>query len=158
MPHFTDNALCPCGSEKNMAQCCGPYLSGQQSAPDARALMRSRYSAFVTHNADHLIRTWYPPERAQLVRDDLETGFTQTQWLSLNIIDFQTGPVPDEAFVEFCACFIDKKSEDKQLIHERSRFRLIDNQWFYLDGVTPQTGRNDPCPCGSGKKYKKCCA
>ncbi len=21
----------------------------------------------------------------------------------------------------------------------------------------PSTGRNDPCPCGSGKKYKKCC-
>lgn len=20
-----------------------------------------------------------------------------------------------------------------------------------------KTGRNDPCPCGSGKKYKKCC-
>ncbi len=20
-----------------------------------------------------------------------------------------------------------------------------------------QAGRNDPCPCGSGKKYKKCC-
>jgi preprotein translocase subunit SecA len=22
---------------------------------------------------------------------------------------------------------------------------------------TPKVGRNDPCPCGSGKKYKKCC-
>ncbi|MFK0571949.1 SEC-C metal-binding domain-containing protein [Endozoicomonas sp.] len=22
---------------------------------------------------------------------------------------------------------------------------------------TPKTGRNDPCPCGSGKKFKKCC-
>ncbi|MCS7033471.1 MAG: SEC-C metal-binding domain-containing protein [Phycisphaerae bacterium] len=22
---------------------------------------------------------------------------------------------------------------------------------------TPRVGRNDPCPCGSGKKYKKCC-
>ena len=22
---------------------------------------------------------------------------------------------------------------------------------------TDQPGRNDPCPCGSGKKYKKCC-
>jgi uncharacterized protein YecA (UPF0149 family) len=22
----------------------------------------------------------------------------------------------------------------------------------------PKVGRNDPCPCGSGKKYKKCCA
>jgi len=21
-----------------------------------------------------------------------------------------------------------------------------------------KAGRNDPCPCGSGKKYKKCCA
>ena len=23
--------------------------------------------------------------------------------------------------------------------------------------MTKKVGRNDPCPCGSGKKYKKCC-
>jgi uncharacterized protein YecA (UPF0149 family) len=23
--------------------------------------------------------------------------------------------------------------------------------------VTPRVGRNDPCPCGSGKKFKNCC-
>jgi uncharacterized protein YecA (UPF0149 family) len=23
--------------------------------------------------------------------------------------------------------------------------------------ATLKVGRNDPCPCGSGKKYKKCC-
>lgn len=23
--------------------------------------------------------------------------------------------------------------------------------------MTKKMGRNDPCPCGSGKKYKKCC-
>ena len=23
--------------------------------------------------------------------------------------------------------------------------------------VSKKVGRNDPCPCGSGKKYKKCC-
>lgn len=23
--------------------------------------------------------------------------------------------------------------------------------------VDPKPGRNDPCPCGSGKKYKRCC-
>lgn len=22
---------------------------------------------------------------------------------------------------------------------------------------SPKVGRNDPCPCGSGKKHKKCC-
>jgi len=25
------------------------------------------------------------------------------------------------------------------------------------DHPLPKTGRNDPCPCGSGKKFKKCC-
>ncbi|MCL1816725.1 MAG: SEC-C metal-binding domain-containing protein [Clostridiales bacterium] len=23
--------------------------------------------------------------------------------------------------------------------------------------IEPKVGRNDPCPCGSGKKYKRCC-
>jgi preprotein translocase subunit SecA len=23
--------------------------------------------------------------------------------------------------------------------------------------TAPKVGRNDPCPCGSGKKYKQCC-
>ena len=42
-----------------------------------------------------------------------------------------------------------------------------DNNWYYLDGEveghvtfkreTPKVGRNEPCPCGSGKKFKKCC-
>jgi len=38
--------------------------------------------------------------------------------------------------------------------------------WHYTDGRMrshdpivrgPKVGRNDPCPCGSGKKHKKCC-
>ncbi len=28
---------------------------------------------------------------------------------------------------------------------------------FTFKRETPKVGRNDPCPCGSGKKYKKCC-
>ncbi|MBK0365596.1 SEC-C domain-containing protein [Salmonella enterica] len=32
-----------------------------------------------------------------------------------------------------------------------------DDMWYYIDGTRPQLGRNDPCPCGSGKKFKKCC-
>ena len=26
-----------------------------------------------------------------------------------------------------------------------------------MDHKLPKVGRNDPCPCGSGKKFKKCC-
>jgi SEC-C motif-containing protein len=49
--------------------------------------------------------------------------------------------------------------------HERSEFKKRDGQWYFMDGKLVQepvraadkVGRNDPCPCGSGKKYKKCC-
>jgi SEC-C motif-containing protein len=50
---------------------------------------------------------------------------------------------------------------------ERSRFVKESDRWYYVDGLLPtpvtyrreeeKVGRNDPCPCGSGKKYKKCC-
>jgi uncharacterized protein YecA (UPF0149 family) len=33
----------------------------------------------------------------------------------------------------------------------------IDNKKYTVENVTADVGRNDPCPCGSGKKYKKCC-
>jgi preprotein translocase subunit SecA len=26
-----------------------------------------------------------------------------------------------------------------------------------VDAASQKIGRNDPCPCGSGKKFKKCC-
>jgi hypothetical protein len=26
-----------------------------------------------------------------------------------------------------------------------------------MTNVTPRPGRNEPCPCGSGRKYKQCC-
>ena len=56
----------------------------------------------------------------------------------------------------------------KKKHHERAQFELLDGTWYFLDGIPvtpkqfvreqPKVGRNDPCPCGSGKKYKKCCA
>ena len=45
-------------------------------------------------------------------------------------------------------------------------FQLIDSKWFYVarqnKGAhiesSAKIGRNDACSCGSGKKFKKCCA
>ena len=41
-------------------------------------------------------------------------------------------------------------------------YRTAPPGWLKEEGGVPQRragkiGRNDPCPCGSGKKYKKCC-
>jgi SEC-C motif-containing protein len=44
------------------------------------------------------------------------------------------------------------------LLHERSSFVKNDGVWEYEKGVfiNSKIERNEPCPCGSGIKYKKC--
>ncbi|EHG8280781.1 YchJ family protein [Klebsiella oxytoca] len=147
--------LCPCGSALEYSACCQRYLAGTQLAPDPSQLMRSRYSAFVMQDADYLIKTWHPSCQAQQFRADLENGFKQTQWLGLTVFAADEGRSPDEGYVSFIARFTDNNRSGA--IIERSRFLKENGQWYYIDGMRPLIGRNDPCPCGSGKKFKKCC-
>ena len=56
------NKQCPCSSQKEMADCCLPYIR-TYSAPTAEALMRSRYTAFTLHEADYLFQTTSLAER-----------------------------------------------------------------------------------------------
>ncbi len=133
--------ICPCGSGRDYTDCCKPYHDGQP-APSPEALMRSRYSAFVLKLEAYLLATWLPDTRpATLELDDVP-------WRGLRVIHAEGDRV------EFAADF-----EGGQL-HERSRFENIDGRWFYRDGemLPPvKPGRNEACPCGSGRKYKKCC-
>jgi len=148
---------CPCGSGAAFEKCCQPFLINAHSAPTPSTLMRSRYSAYVMKNADYLIATWHPDCEPGRWRESLEEGFSNTQWLGLNVISQQEGRNDDEGFVEFAARYEEQATEGTHLVHERSRFLRVDERWYYIDGVRPQPGRNDLCPCGSGKKYKKCC-
>jgi len=117
--------------------------------------MRSRYAAFVIKDADYLIKTWHPSCQAADLRQEIEAGFANTQWLGLTQYETAPGSTPNEGFVSFVARFIEHNKPGA--IIERSRFILEGGQWYYIDGTRPQFGRNDPCPCGSGKKFKKCC-
>src|SRR5207248_3244953 len=54
----------------------------------------------------------------------------------------------------------EKKMEFAQLFNQLRRELGRDEQPALHPGFlnqAPKTGRNDPCPCGSGKKFKKCC-
>ncbi|ELY5813596.1 YchJ family protein [Cronobacter turicensis] len=147
--------LCPCGSALEYSLCCQPYLSGNKSAALASQLMRSRYCAFVMKNAQYLIKTWHPACEADRFRADIEAGFAHTQWLGLTIFEEAPGHTESEAYVSFVARF--QENGKSGAIIERSRFLSEEGRWYYIDGVRPVFGRNDPCPCGSGKKFKKCC-
>ena len=155
---------CHCGSPLAFADCCALILSGQQSALTAEQLMRSRYSAFCEHDIDYLIATHHPSKRLIDDREQLASNMQGCQWLSLKIISTSKGtPADHDGKVEFIAHYA-QQSDQPQLgsLHERSHFIKEQGQWFYLDGdlyntPTPsKPGRNNPCWCGSGAKFKKC--
>lgn len=120
---------CPCGQGLELGRCCGPIIDGEVPAATAEALMRSRYTAYVRQQRDHLLRSWCANTRpAQLDFD------SRQRWLGLTIRQVSAGSeTDDEGSVEFLARFkIDGKAHR---LHERSHFRRIAGQWFYVDGV-----------------------
>ena len=153
---------CPCGSSLLLGQCCGPYLAGHAAPPTAEALMRSRYAAFQLRNAEYVKDTWDPVNRPKQLSFDQD----ERTWSSLEIVNAIGGGEQDErGVVEFKAKY--ELGEDTYLLHEVSRFSRHGGRWGYLDGTFAYHGKiahqgkilkNAPCPCGSGKKYKKCCA
>lgn len=147
--------LCPCGSGMQYSVCCRPFLKGDDIPATPEALMRSRYTAYVLKDADYLIATWHPSSDPQRFHASLEQSFEATRWLSLQIISAEEPGDNSEGFVTFFARFSENQRES--FIHERSRFVRVEQRWYYIDGSYPETGRNDRCPCGSGKKFKKCC-
>jgi SEC-C motif-containing protein len=155
-------ASCPCGSGDVEAACCGPIVDGAP-APTALALMRSRYTAYVRGAVDHLIATQAPETRRGADRDAIARRSRDTSWLGLEIIATEAGGADDDdGIVEFVARGVTRGAPFAQ--RERSRFRRTDGHWYYVDGKTAAEptrraaapGRNDPCPCGSGMKYKRC--
>lgn len=157
--------VCPCGSALFFAKCCQPYHEGGNVAPTAEALLRSRYSAFVTGAVDYILDTHHPETRDQIKREEVLDWSKNSEWLSLTIHTVERGTKnDDDGVIDFTARYGQGgRSVDHR---EKSEFRKKDGVWYFYDVYkakpirheTPPIGRNDPCPCGSGKKFKKCCA
>ena len=159
---------CPCGSKTAYAECCGPLHRGEREAETAAELMRSRYAAFVKQQVDYIIETSHSEAHKDLKRDEIEAWARDSTWHGFEIIDVQAGgPDDDQGLVEFMAFYDDAEGNEVEH-HEKSIFAREEGKWRFLDGMPgkqepyrreePKVGRNDPCPCGSGKKFKKCCA
>lgn len=142
---------CPCGSAIPFGHCCEGYHQGKP-APTPEALMRSRYSAFALGNTDYLRDSWHSSTRPASITPD-----HHALWKRLVIISTHTQG--DTGQVHFRAVFLERQCW--QVLEENSRFLREDGHWRYVDGQPTlhrlNPGRNDPCPCGSGQKLKKCC-
>lgn len=127
--------------------------------------MRSRYTAYVRHDIDYIAATYDPELREDLNLEETRKWAETSEWLSLKIHETEKGgDGDDEGFVRFTVSYNQKGLHYDH--NEKSYFKKIDGRWYFVEGVVDhgtvvrtgdKTGRNDPCPCGSGRKYKKCC-
>lgn len=121
-------SICPCGSNQAYAGCCGRYVEGDEAAPNAESLMRSRYTAYTLLREDYLLVTWHSSTRPASL------GLAEqapTKWLGLEMKRHEQQDA-DHAIVEFVARY--KVHGRAHRLHEVSRFVREGGRWFYVDG------------------------
>ncbi|MAV75342.1 MAG: hypothetical protein CL691_01800 [Cellvibrionales bacterium] len=151
---------CHCGKQLSFEDCCQMIINDLRLAKTAEQVMRARYSAYVTGEIDFLHDSLHPDNRGEFDFDSTQQWAESSHWHSLNIIGLKAGTEQDKTgSVDFIAHYTDADEVDHRHC-ERSQFKRAESSWFFCDGQTiapEKIGRNDPCSCGSGKKYKKCC-
>lgn len=158
--------LCPCGSGVNADTCCLPIINGTSPAKTAEALMRARYTAHTMKQYDFLTTSTHPEFRNDSSVEEIEKWSSHMSWQSLEILATKDGLENNETGeVNFRANYTLQNAP--QTLSEEAFFRKENGEWFYVEGnvlgKTPlrresvKIGRNDVCPCGSTKKFKKCC-
>ncbi len=157
---------CPCGSGNTYDRCCEPFIRGESHPESAEQLMRSRYSAYALEEIPYIHATIHPDSRKDWDEEGARQWSKSSVWNGLKIIQtIAGGPGDDRGSVEFIARF--SMRDDRLQHHELADFEKVSGRWYFKDGEmvkpkrvrreAPKIGRNEPCPCGSGKKYKQCC-
>lgn len=159
--------------------CCQPYHDAfyndeidkvaSLKAETAERLMRSRYSAFALVKSEYIVKTTVPAQQALLDINAIESWAKETDWAGLEIVEHTPKLGKRHAQVEFKAYFNAKDNAGDltvkvQAHHELSTFVKVkdkankDTRWYFLDPTVAMTvSQKQPCICGSGEKFKRCC-
>lgn len=159
----------PSNTALSYQECCQSYhddidkVEGAQ-ADSAEQLMRTRYSAFVLIKPHYIVATTVPAQHSLLDINDIESWATETDWAGLEVVKHTPKLGKRHAQVEFKAYF--NTPDGLQAHHERSTFVKITDKsahdkkerWYFLDPtVSMNVSQKQPCICGSGEKFKRCC-
>ena len=156
MTTHTDKT-CLCGSLQSYQDCCEKLHLGTIQATSPEQLMRSRFVAYALKNAKYVYQTYAQEKQVENPVKEIADFANSCRFISLNVISTEHNE--ETGYVEFCASYFYQNLYCQ--LHEKSQFIKEDQLWRYLDGeIFPvadvKVNRNDECPCGSNKKYKKC--
>jgi len=161
---------CYCGSEQSFNLCCGAIIEDRAIANTPEQLMRSRYSAYAIADANYIFNTYALSTKQSQSLEDIQQWAKHTKWLKLEVHSSDDISLEDiivtestlPAKVHFTATYIADKKFHR--MSEHSNFIVEQQRWRYLDGEVTEhleltsPKRNEPCICGSNKKFKRCCA
>lgn len=160
------NEFCPCGSKLEFDQCCEPFLLNIKRPITATQLMRARYTAYAMGTVEFLYKTSSSKVKKEFDADSSRKWAESAKWTGIEIIkEIEGSAKATKGVVEFIAHYTVNETDFNH--HERADFAKINGEWCFMDGKIfgpepkrreePKVGRNDPCICGSHKKFKKCC-
>lgn len=141
------------------------YYDGDEWPKTAEELLRARYHAIEIGRIDFITKSHHPDTLHEYSESETKQWAKESEWGALNIKKIIDGKENDDSGeIEFSADY--KIDGEGQVHRELSQFVKKNNKWFFYGGkvvldpykrTAPKLGRNDPCSCGSGKKFKKCC-
>lgn len=149
---------CYCGSGHLLAECCHKIWQQDGDIVSAERVMRARYTAYVQGNIHFLQITTLPIQQPALDIVQITQWSQQTEWLGLRVLSHDLATHSEQhAWVVFEV--ICRENGQIYTHHERSAFVKDTMSWRFIDPtVSLKTERNQPCICGSAKKFKRCCA
>lgn len=129
--------------------------------------MRARYTAHTQGAMAYILATHHPATRTDIDENATARWASESEWLGLDIIAVDGGEADDDsARIQFTARYRDA-ARRRHVHNELGVFERYHGQWYFRDAEMPpvsqfrrddpKQGRNDPCACGSGRKFKKCC-
>ena len=156
------DASCPCMSGQPYADCCQPTHTDIRTATEPEQVVRARFAAQVLGDMDFFRQSIVRCHRQTPAVDALATTIGQQRYKAITIINSTTtGWLKRQATV---VCRIYQRSGKRLAVHtERIHLAREAHAWRVVDidlvkaEPKPKQGRNAPCPCGSSRKYKRCC-
>lgn len=158
---------CCCGSGKELSACCEPIIQGTAPARTPEEVMRARYTAHCLRHYAFLVDSTHPEHRKDVSEKEIARWASHVTWTGLEIHSSGPGETDEQGAVSFTAHYRIKDMDMPQELREEAFFARSDGRWYYVEGKVDghipyvreerRAGRNDPCPCGSGRKFKKCC-
>ena len=154
---------CPCGSKLPYGNCCQPIHINIRTAKIPEQIIRARFAAMALGDIDFFRQSIIRKHRHILNADDLTARLKHQILHSIKITHVErkgfllVNAIIHSQITKGKRGKLTTHAERTYLKRESRAWRVVEIDIVETNIQPPKGGKNVPCPCGSGRKYKHCC-